>query len=308
MELAVSEVENDMVLARSIEQYPGTEVEPTSRRSSSIFKNGFRRSSTIAAAVLTIVIGGYLPGAGAFMFNTPGDGDLVTCRPINLTWTAGIPPYRLSITPSHPAGDPVTDPWARDLTQDVKDIPNTWFIWTPNFPAGLIANFDLLDNPEPFVARKDLPLSREPGPPLSVVGSPESDVEGLKVPSHADEEAIRPNDASVRVEIGDYVPPPDPIAVASLPHEGGRRKVAQDRLPTNVGTTNALADAATGAPTGPSTSVGRAALPQRRAPRFEMDGGVRLAGGALDEEVPDDIDALSDATTTLPPPYSRFYQ
>ena len=44
------------------------------------------------------------------------------------------------------------------------------------------------------------------------------------------------------------------------------------------------------------------------SPRYEVDGGVRLAGGRVGEVPPDDLDELDTVNgSTLPPPYSSHY-
>ena len=43
----------------------------------------------------------------------------------------------------------------------------------------------------------------------------------------------------------------------------------------------------------------------RRGPRYETDGGVRLAGGRMGETIAEDFDQYSVSEgSTLPPPYS----
>ena len=49
-------------------------------------------------------------------------------------------------------------------------------------------------------------------------------------------------------------------------------------------------------------------IEHRRAPRHETDGGVRLAGGRVGEDLVDDFDQRSTSDgSTLPPPYSSHF-
>ena len=50
------------------------------------------------------------------------------------------------------------------------------------------------------------------------------------------------------------------------------------------------------------------AVERRRSPRYEVDGGVRLAGGRVGEVLADDLDQDSTVGgSTFPPPYSSHF-
>ena len=62
------------------------------------------------------------------------------CTPVNFTWTGGIPPYRLDVELSV---NRVPDSQGN---QRETGIMNTWFLWTPDFPAGSRLEINVVGN------------------------------------------------------------------------------------------------------------------------------------------------------------------
>lgn len=58
--------------------------------------------------------------------------NLTLCEQTNLTWTGGVPPYRLNVEPF----DPNSGAAQTNLNQRYLNILNHWFVWTPNITAG----------------------------------------------------------------------------------------------------------------------------------------------------------------------------
>ncbi|OJT05189.1 hypothetical protein TRAPUB_4014 [Trametes pubescens] len=96
-------------------------------------------------------------------------------------------------------------------------------------------------------------------------------------------------------------PPPPPV-------ESARSTVSSNRY-------SALAALASGAPPASIVSLQRSSnsahsartpqsRPATREPRYETDGGVRLAGGPPGAALNDDV--LSDVQSTFPPPYDMY--
>ena len=56
--------------------------------------------------------------------------EVTLCRPVNLTWSGGLPPYRLD-------AEPVVN-GSQDTSANQREIgiQTTWFLWTPDFPPG----------------------------------------------------------------------------------------------------------------------------------------------------------------------------
>ncbi len=80
------------------------------------------------------------------VFNTPQN--LTLCAPTNLTWSGGVPPYRLDIEPFSP------DDGTQEASLDQRFINITvqWLIWTPNFTAGTDVQFNVIDSTESGLA------------------------------------------------------------------------------------------------------------------------------------------------------------
>ncbi|KAM5546242.1 hypothetical protein V8D89_000368 [Ganoderma adspersum] len=110
-----------------------TEVRNTARARNLHFKlSTFQTALAVCAIFLAPVVG----AEDRLNFTVPSEVTL--CRPVNLTWTGGTPPYRLDVELSVD-GVP-------DIPSDQREtgIPNTWYLWTPDFPAGSVLQIAIL--------------------------------------------------------------------------------------------------------------------------------------------------------------------
>ncbi|KAI0767729.1 hypothetical protein C8Q74DRAFT_974869 [Fomes fomentarius] len=95
-----------------------------------------RRKSFAQVLVFAIYLALFAKGVAA-----QDDGNKLTMNPIqnltlcaqtNLTWTGGVPPYRLNVEPF----DPISGRAQTSLNQRYLNILDHWFVWTPNITAG----------------------------------------------------------------------------------------------------------------------------------------------------------------------------
>ena len=80
-------------------------------------------TAALCGAVLVVGVSAEDP----VTFHVPSS--VTACQPINLTWTGGIPPYRLDVT--------LIFDNVPNITQDQRQtgILNTWTIWTPDYAS-----------------------------------------------------------------------------------------------------------------------------------------------------------------------------
>ncbi|RPD60587.1 hypothetical protein L227DRAFT_611128 [Lentinus tigrinus ALCF2SS1-6] len=123
----------------------------TTRRCSKIAPVSFepRNSGVVSfllAALCAVLAVGGVSAQDPLVFNTPQN--LTLCAPTNLTWTGGVPPYRLDIEPFSPDNGS-QEP---SLDQRFLNITVQWLIWTPNFTAGTDVQFNVIDSTESGLA------------------------------------------------------------------------------------------------------------------------------------------------------------
>lgn len=119
----------------------GAEIVPVSREP--------RNTEIISLLLAVLCVALFVEGVSAqdrLQFNTPLN--LTLCAPTNLTWSGGVPPYRLDIYPYSPDNNTAQ---AR-LDQRFVNLTTQWVIWTPNIPAGTDVGFTVEDNTDSGLA------------------------------------------------------------------------------------------------------------------------------------------------------------
>ena len=106
---------------------------------------------------------------------------------------------------------------------------------------------------------------------------------------------------------------PDPLVITPYPQlESGRPQFTPEKSFGTMGNGRIVPTSPVrrleDSPVEASVPSGRG-VEQRRAPRYETDGGVRVAGGRAGEvvAVEDDRYTLRSEGSTLPPPYSSHF-
>ncbi|TFK89219.1 hypothetical protein K466DRAFT_564280 [Polyporus arcularius HHB13444] len=105
-----------------------------------------KRLSLFSLIFCVILLAGGVRAQNPLVFNTPQN--LTLCAPTNITWSGGVPPFRLDIEPFSP-DDGTQEP---SLDQRFLNITVQWLIWTPNFTAGTDVQFNLIDSTESGLA------------------------------------------------------------------------------------------------------------------------------------------------------------
>ncbi|PIL28632.1 hypothetical protein GSI_08674 [Ganoderma sinense ZZ0214-1] len=114
----------------------GRSSNPTGVQGSVLKRTGNFAFSTFLVVCVTITLLAPVVGADVPLTLQP-PSEVVLCQPVNLTWTGGTPPYRLDVEP-FVDNSPNSTANGRKIALD-----NTWFLWTPDFPAGSILQISI---------------------------------------------------------------------------------------------------------------------------------------------------------------------
>ena len=118
----------------SISTDPTKELDVARARSAHFRLSASLHAFAVCATFLVPVVG----AEDTLKLTVPPEVSL--CTPVNFTWTGGIPPYRLDVELSV---NRVPDSQGN---QRETGIMNTWFLWTPDFPAGSRLEINVVGN------------------------------------------------------------------------------------------------------------------------------------------------------------------